>query len=698
MLGSDFMSKIGIYLFIFVLGAYQSVEAQKIGLLMGTFTSDRWFLDQKILEDQIKEAGGEVFFYRAYNAEEQMKHASMLIEQVGIDALILLASDERKAIEIVDLAKSRNVPILIYDRLVLDERVDAFVSYNSEKVGAMQASYMLEKVPQGKYMLINGPETDFNAQLFYKGQMKILGSLIEEGQIELLADKKFPNWSQLACFDFFREYFTQNLDTPNVIISANDALASSIIDALPAGLAGEILITGQDADMQGIQQILAGNQTMTIYKPIAEQATLAAKIALDLAKGKNPPNLTDYAFNGVRIKGIMLEPQVVDIDNYKETVIADGHVSLSEVVGVMGNSMEKERNKVRLLLLEKEKEVSEKGKRNLLLLYTYTSAILLVFLIYLGFSIRAKVRTNKILLVQKKDIEDKNQELSAINEELVQTQEEISSQRDAIQERNLQLEEANSIIQRQQEELNSKNLQLEKEVDERTRAILAYSKKLEEYAFTTAHNLRAPVARVLGLAQLLEIGKLDAKGFKDILSKIVQSAKELDLVFKEITGILDLEDNRSEIYEMVHLDELFDKILSKFNKETEALGVQVHYTLLYGSRVKSIPKYLESILSQLVDNAIKYRDPEKNLEIQLNSSIKKASWSIQIRDNGLGMDIEGREDQLFQMYKRFHQHIEGRGMGLFLVKAQVERLEGSIKVFSRPGVGTTFEIIFPLKT
>lgn len=128
------------------------------------------------------------------------------------------------------------------------------------------------------------------------------------------------------------EFLTDAKEKPDAIIAANDALASGAIEALPANLKGKVLVTGQDADLNSLRFIIAGTQTMTIYKPIKPVAQLAGEIAMKLAKGVKIEGTSMLKFGNIEAASILLNPLVVDKTNYKETVVKDGHVSLSELV------------------------------------------------------------------------------------------------------------------------------------------------------------------------------------------------------------------------------------------------------------------------------------------------------------------------------------------------------------------------------
>jgi D-xylose transport system substrate-binding protein len=307
--------------------------AQKIGLLMDSYVIDRWYIDQKLFTDRIKESGGSCIVEVPYgDPDEQVKLGKKLLED-GVDALVIVPSDSRKAAEIVEAANAKKIPVISYDRLILSKGLSFYISYDNIEVGRLQAQYALNKVPKGKYLLINGPPTDNNAILFRKGQLEVLQPQIDKGNIELIGDIVLNEWSELESLMRIDEFFSTSQERPNVIIAANDALATGCIQALPSEIAGKVLITGQDAELIAVKNIISGNQTMTIYKPIKPLAYQAADLAITFAKKGTPKTKLKFKNGDFEVDAILLKPIVVDKGNYKETVVKDGHITISETMG-----------------------------------------------------------------------------------------------------------------------------------------------------------------------------------------------------------------------------------------------------------------------------------------------------------------------------------------------------------------------------
>lgn len=309
-----------------------SLSAQKIGFLLDGYLTDRWYLDQKLFTNRITELGGEPLVETANgDTLEQLRLGKKLIA-AGVKVLAIVPTDAKQAAKIVALAKAANIPVVAYDRLILSNDLSLYVSYNNEKVGSLQAEYALNHMPKGNYVLLNGPVSDNNAMQFSRGQRKILEPHIKSGKIKIIGDFVMNDWGELSAMMKIDEFITSSKDKLNVIIAANDALASGAIQSLPKELLGKVIITGQDADLTAIKSIISGEQSMTVYKPIKPLAQMAAEMAMKLAKGELIKNTSILQSGGVSVKAILLDPIVVDKLNYKDTVVKDGHVSLSQII------------------------------------------------------------------------------------------------------------------------------------------------------------------------------------------------------------------------------------------------------------------------------------------------------------------------------------------------------------------------------
>jgi ligand-binding sensor domain-containing protein/signal transduction histidine kinase len=270
------------------------------------------------------------------------------------------------------------------------------------------------------------------------------------------------------------------------------------------------------------------------------------------------------------------------------------------------------------------------------------------------------------------ELQEKNEEIAAQNEELVQSEEEISAQR---------------------EQLAAQNENLESEVARRTLELTVQNQQLEQFAFIASHNLRGPVARMLGLGKLVGAGAVadHEKGY--VMDSLLESTKELDKVVCDLAHILDIRNTPQQITTTDLSKELALAEHTLATEITEA-GVVVIADFTHLERVDTVRPYIQSIFLNLLDNAIKYRDPDRPLVVRVTAQVEGKFVRIRFADNGLGIDMERDGGKLFTLYARFHFHVKGKGMGLFLVKTQLEAMGGRIEAESTLGKGTTFNLYF----
>lgn len=324
------MKRIHVMILSAVLFSTTLANAQKIGLLMDSYVIDRWYVDEKLFRDRIRELGGNCIVEMPFgDADEQINLGKKLIEE-GVKVLVIVPTDAKKAAVIVAAANTAGIPVIAYDRFIDSKDLTFYVSYDNAQVGLLQGEYVYKKKPAGNYLLINGPTSDNNAILFREGQLKALKPGVDTGKVKIVGDIVLDGWSEIEAMMKMDEFLMSGFGVPDVIIAANDALANGAIQSLPKDFVGKILVTGQDAEIAGIKNIISGNQTMTIYKPIKTLAYLAADYAMMLARGEKIPNTIKFRNGDVVVDAILLKPLVVDKTNYKETVLKDGHVTISQ--------------------------------------------------------------------------------------------------------------------------------------------------------------------------------------------------------------------------------------------------------------------------------------------------------------------------------------------------------------------------------
>ncbi|HEY3404861.1 MAG TPA: tetratricopeptide repeat-containing sensor histidine kinase [Ohtaekwangia sp.] len=250
--------------------------------------------------------------------------------------------------------------------------------------------------------------------------------------------------------------------------------------------------------------------------------------------------------------------------------------------------------------------------------------------------------------------------------------------------------------------LSNYNSSLEAQVDERTQELVQtnlelvrQNNQLEQFGYIIAHNLRAPVARILGLTNLIKGPNFSLPSDRIVLDKLQVSAEDLDTIIHDLNSILEIKKGVHHSFESIQVADRFSKVKHMLKDKISESKAILHENLKVDTRCYGIPAYIESILYNLLSNAIKYRSPDRNLEIKIHAEYAGEYLKVVIEDNGIGMDLQRNSDRIFNLYQRFHDHVEGKGIGLFLVKTQIESLNGTIDLDSEVDRGTKFTIGIP---
>lgn len=225
------------------------------------------------------------------------------------------------------------------------------------------------------------------------------------------------------------------------------------------------------------------------------------------------------------------------------------------------------------------------------------------------------------------------------------------------------------------------------------RELTKINNDLKQFTFITSHNLRAPLSNLMGILQIVDYDSLTEYN-RQLLQMINTSTANLSQTIHHLVQILIIKNNVNIEKEPVVIKEVFERVSSLFISETNDLTAKVE-TDFKASIIHTNKAYLESIFVNLLSNSIKYRSPNRLLKIKVDSELKSnGDLVIQFTDNGLGIDLSRYKDRIFGLYQRFHENTEGQGIGLFIIKAQVNAMGGTIDLKSTIDKGTTFTITF----
>lgn len=316
----------------------RALEKQKsavlIGLCMDTLQEERWQKDRDMFVARAKELGAQVLVTEAAGDDElQNKQAENLITQ-GVDVLVVVPHNGVTAASIVDKAHKAGIKVIAYDRLINDSEPDLYISFDGERVGFLQADYLLDRQPTGNYVWLAGAPTDFNAHLFKKGNARALKPFIDRGDVKIVFEDWVEDWKPENARRLTENALTRNRDNVQAVVAPNDGTAGGIIQALKArNLSGKVLVSGQDADLAACQRVVEGTQSMTVYKPIHALSRAAAEITVAVARGEDISARVNNAVNNnkINVPSVLIPPIQVDRDNMMATVIKDGFHSYDEV-------------------------------------------------------------------------------------------------------------------------------------------------------------------------------------------------------------------------------------------------------------------------------------------------------------------------------------------------------------------------------
>lgn len=361
------------------------------------------------------------------------------------------------------------------------------------------------------------------------------------------------------------------------------------------------------------------------------------------------------------------------IDSTIRNLVNDALIKNELEVAKMRMNYELLKQQDEIALLQKDNQLMKATtqKQILIIIIAVSLVIFLTVLSFILYLSNAKAqKLNALLGKQRKELEDKN--------------EQIRQQKEEIEAINNSLEL--SIIQ------HTKQLQVTVE------SLSQRNKDLEQFSYIVSHNLRAPIAHLIGLANIFNKETPEDPMNQEILTHVQKAAYNLDVIVRDLTHILSIRNNLSLQKERINLPELTQEVLENLKEEIKQASPQITLNFNQVSYIYSVKSYIENILLQLISNALKYRKKRVALQIEITAIVSENNQFVLIvKDNGLGIDLTKVDSyKIFGLYQRMHTHVNGKGLGLYLVKTQVEALGGGVEVQSEENVGSTFKVILPL--
>lgn len=308
--------------------AFASQEKPLIGLSLDTLKEERWQRDRDTIIAEAKKLGAEVIVQSANSDDiRQTRDIESLITR-KVDVLLVVPHNGAALSRAMKSAAEAKIPVIAYDRLILNAPIDYYLTFDNVKVGEAQAAYAVARLPKdrtARIVRLYGAPTDNNAKLFKQGQDNILAPLIAAGKIQVVHEDWALDWKPENAKKIMNAAVTKAGKAIDAVIASNDGTAGGAIQALAEdGLAGKVLVTGQDADLAACQRIMRGTQAMTVYKPLKNLAALAARVAVDVAKGTKPATTATLDNGAKQVPSIFEKVISVDKGNLMATVVADG--------------------------------------------------------------------------------------------------------------------------------------------------------------------------------------------------------------------------------------------------------------------------------------------------------------------------------------------------------------------------------------
>jgi signal transduction histidine kinase len=281
--------------------------------------------------------------------------------------------------------------------------------------------------------------------------------------------------------------------------------------------------------------------------------------------------------------------------------------------------------------------------------------------------------------------------------------------REKLSELNLELQNAQQTLHETVSELEEQKAELaqirdllEIKVYERTQdlaqandRLLTKNQQLEQYSYIISHNLKAPVAQIKGLTHLLPINESFDKLTKETIDRLQDSALNLEKVLTDLSAVLRVEKNLQQEWEQISLQQVLDEVIDSLKNAMRERGVKYTHDATALPTILAIKPYVYSVLHNIIENAVKYSDPTKKAKhLKIEFTELPRYYQLSLTDNGIGIDMEAASGKIFQMYQRFNTTHPGQGFGLYLVKTQMEAINGHVELESMLGQGTTFKLYF----
>ena len=314
-------------------GAMADAKNPKIGFSIDDLRLERWTRDRDYFVQAAEKLGAKVYVQSADASEQrQIAQIENLISR-GVDVLVIVPYNATVLNNAIREAKKAKIKVVSYDRLILNADIDAYISFDNTAVGQLQAQSIVALKPKGNYYLLGGAPTDNNAKMLREGQMKVLQPLIDKGDIKVVGKQWVKDWSASEAMSIVENALTANGNKIDAVVASNDATAGGAIQALASQkLAGKVPVSGQDADLAAVRLVIAGTQSMTVYKPLKEIASSAARLSVQLVRNEKPAFNAQLNNGAKQVSTLLLKPILLNKANV-DVLVKDGFYTQAQLAG-----------------------------------------------------------------------------------------------------------------------------------------------------------------------------------------------------------------------------------------------------------------------------------------------------------------------------------------------------------------------------
>jgi len=303
-------------------------EGITIGISLPTQREERWVLDKEGFEKAAEAAGIAYSIQIAdNNAGRQQDQCENLLSR-GISALIVAPHDEEAAKNIVEMAHKEGVPVISYDRLIANAEVDLYVTFDQYYIGWLMGSYLNEHLESGNIVFLKGDPGDSTCVPLAQGAKDAIAEKLESGAYTIVLEQDCRDWEPSEALKHMENALTLTDNNIQGVIAPNDGTAGGVIQALAAqGLAGKVIVTGQDSEADAIVRVIAGTQSMTVFFDTREMSAAAFEAAVKMAKGEDP-GASGFEFNGlIDVPTLQFPAEQVTPETYYALLIESGYMS-----------------------------------------------------------------------------------------------------------------------------------------------------------------------------------------------------------------------------------------------------------------------------------------------------------------------------------------------------------------------------------